>query len=135
MNLRAVDTIKLMETTNQPPVSLDPSQTRTAPRAETVELHGITFSSSWVAAFCRRHDVRRLALFGSILRDDFRPESDIDILVEFEPGKTPGFAFFGMQDELSAQLGRPVDLNTPGFLSRYFRDQVLAEALPLYETD
>jgi len=81
-----------------------------------------------VAAFCRRHGVRRLALFGSVLRDDFTPASDVDVLVEFEPGHVPGLAFFAMEAELSAILGRRVDLNTPGFLSRYFRDRVLAEA-------
>jgi predicted nucleotidyltransferase len=85
-----------------------------------------------LADFCRRHHVRRLALFGSVLRDDFGPESDVDVLVEFEPGHVPGLAFFAMQDELSAIIGRKVDLNTPGFLSRYFRDQVLAEAETQY---
>ena len=81
-----------------------------------------------VTAFCRRHHVRRLALFGSVLRDDFTPQSDVDVLVEFEPGQVPGLAFFAMEAELSSILGRKVDLNTPGFLSRYFRDRVLAEA-------
>ena len=85
-----------------------------------------------VAAFCRRHHVRRLALFGSVLRDDFSPVSDVDVLVEFEPGHVPGLSFFSMEAELSAILGRKVDLNTPGFLSRYFRDQVLAEAETQY---
>ncbi len=99
---------------------------------DVVEFHGIALSRSWIAEFCRRHHVRSFALFGSILREDFGPESDIDVLVEFEPGKTPGLEFFAMQDELSEHFGRPVDLNTPGFLSRYFRDQVVAEALPLY---
>src|SRR5437762_2432508 len=98
--------------------------------AETV-LHGIAFPLDAIRDFCRRHSIRRLALFGSILRDDFGPESDIDVLVEFEPGKSPGWEFFGFQDELSALLGRPVDLNTPGFLSRYFRDEVRAGALSL----
>lgn len=85
-----------------------------------------------VAAFCRRHHVRRLALFGSVLRDDFTPASDVDVLVEFEPGHVPGLAFFAMEAELSAIFGRKVDLNTPGFLSRYFRDRVLAEAETQY---
>lgn len=102
-----------------------------APGDDVVELHGIKLSRAWIAEFCVRHHVRSFALFGSILRDDFGPESDIDVLVEFEPGKTPGLGFFGMQDELSEYLGRRADLNTPGFLSRYFRDQVMAEALPL----
>ena len=81
-----------------------------------------------IAGFCRRHHIRKLALFGSVLRDDFRSDSDIDVLVEFEEGKTPGLAFFAMQDELSVLLDRRDDLNTPQCLSRYFRDKVLAEA-------
>jgi hypothetical protein len=81
-----------------------------------------------LAEFCRRNHIRKLAFFGSVLRDDFGPESDVDVLVEFEPEKTPGFAFFGMQEELSAILGRKVDLNTPGFISKYFRDQIIREA-------
>ncbi len=85
-----------------------------------------------VAAFCRRHHIRKLALFGSVLRSDFRPDSDIDVLVEFEPGHVPGLAFFAMQEDLSALLGRKVDLNTLADLSRYFRDKVLDEAETLY---
>lgn len=86
-----------------------------------------------IGDFCRRHQIRKLALFGSVLREDFRPDSDVDVLVEFEPGHTPGLAFFAMQEELSTLLGRRVDLNTPGFLSRYFRDRVVAEAAVQYE--
>jgi predicted nucleotidyltransferase len=82
--------------------------------------------------FCRKNHIRKLAFFGSVLRDDFKPESDIDVLVEFEEGKTPGLAFFGMQNELSEILGRKVDLNTPGFLSKYFREQVMREAQVQY---
>jgi len=85
-----------------------------------------------VAAFCRRHGIARLSLFGSVLRNDFTPESDVDVLVEFEPGCTPGLAFFLIQDELAEMFGRRVDLNTPKGLSRYFRDEVLQEARPLY---
>jgi uncharacterized protein len=85
-----------------------------------------------IAEFCRKHHIRKLSLFGSVLRDDFRPNSDVDVLVEFEPGKTPGLAFFAMQDELSELLGRKVDLNTPMCLSRYFRDEVLVEAEAVY---
>lgn len=81
-----------------------------------------------IAAFCRKHHIRKLALFGSVLREDFGPQSDVDVLVEFEPGHVPGFAFFGMADELGAILGRRVDLHTPQFLSRYFRDRVMSEA-------
>lgn len=85
-----------------------------------------------VTAFCTRHHIRRLALFGSVLRRDFGPGSDVDVLVEFAPGHTPGFAFVAMQQELSELIGRPVDLHTPGFLSPYFREQVRAEAEVLY---
>jgi hypothetical protein len=85
-----------------------------------------------IVDFCRQNHIRRLAFFGSVLRDDFTPESDVDVLVEFEPGQTPGFAFFRMQDELSEILGRRVDLRTPNELSQYFRDEVLAEAEELY---
>jgi predicted nucleotidyltransferase len=81
-----------------------------------------------VADFCRRHHIRRLALFGSVLREDFQDRSDVDVLVEFEPGHVPGLKFFSMEEELSQILGRKVDLNTPQFLSPYFREQVLAEA-------
>lgn len=87
-----------------------------------------------IADFCRRHHIRRLALFGSVLRADFSVDSDVDVLVEFEPEHVPGFAFFAMEDELSAILGRTVDLNTPGFLSPYFRAEVMARAETLYES-
>ena len=92
----------------------------------------ITVPKEQIAEFCHKHHIRKLALFGSVLRDDFGPRSDVDVLVEFEPGKTPGLAFFAMQDELSQVLGHPVDLNTPQCLSKYFRDEVLAEAEALY---
>ena len=85
-----------------------------------------------IAEFCRRNRIRRLALFGSVLREDFGPDSDIDVLVEFEEGHVPGLAFFAMERELSEILGRKVDLNTPRFLSRHFRDVVLAEAEDQY---
>lgn len=83
--------------------------------------------------FCRSHHIRRLALFGSALRNDFGPESDIDVLVEFEPNRAPGFDFFLLEDELSDMFGRRVDLNTPAFLSKYFRDEVLHDAQVLYD--
>lgn len=82
---------------------------------------------------CHRWKIRRLALFGSVLRSDYTPESDIDILVEFEPGATPGFAFVTIQSELTRIFGRPVDLHTPASLSRYFREAVLREAETLYD--
>jgi predicted nucleotidyltransferase len=82
--------------------------------------------------FCRRHHIRKLALFGSVLREDFGPESDVDVLVEFEQGHIPDLAFFSMERELSEILNHKVDLNTLQFLSPYFRDQVLAEAEAQY---
>ena len=85
-----------------------------------------------ITEFCQRHHVRRLALFGSVLRDDFGPDSDVDVLVEFEPGHVPGFAFFDLQEELAGIFGRRVDLHTPASLSRYFRERVLSEALDQY---
>ena len=93
----------------------------------------LAISTDTLAECCRRHHIRKLSLFGSVLRDDFRPDSDVDVLVEFEPGHVPGLAFFGMQEELSELLGRRGDLHTPGFLSRYFRDNVLAQASVQYE--
>ncbi len=87
-----------------------------------------------IADFCRRHHIRRLSLFGSVLRDDFGPESDVDVLVEFEPGHTPGLAFFTMEEELSQIIGRKVDLNTFGFLSPYFRDEIERESEVQYVT-
>ena len=88
----------------------------------------VVFDRQRIAEFCRRHHIRKLALFGSVLRDDFRPNSDVDVLVEFEPGTKVGFAICTMQDELSEIFGREVDLRTPAEISRYFRDEVLAES-------
>ncbi len=92
----------------------------------------ITINRQRIAEFCRRHHIRRLALFGSVLREDFGPGSDVDVLVEFEAGHVPGFAFFDLEEELSALLGRRVDLNTPGSLSRFFRERVAREAQDQY---
>ena len=90
---------------------------------------GIDIPKDAVAAFCRKHYIRKLAFFGSVLRDDFQPGSDIDVLVEFDPMRPVGLIrLAGIQRELSAVLGRPVDLSTEGFLSPYFRDEVLREA-------
>ncbi|MCM2358413.1 MAG: nucleotidyltransferase family protein [Geobacteraceae bacterium] len=83
--------------------------------------------------FCRRHHIRKLSLFGSAIHGDLRQDSDVDVLVEFEPDKVPGLDFFSMEQELSEILGREVDLNTPQFLSPYFRSQVVAEAETLYD--
>jgi predicted nucleotidyltransferase len=86
-----------------------------------------------IAEFCRRHHIRRLALFGSVLRDDFRPDSDVDVLVEFEPGASVGLIrMAGMELELSELLRRKVDLRTPAELSRYFRDEVVKSAQVQY---
>ncbi|MBI3989373.1 MAG: nucleotidyltransferase family protein [candidate division NC10 bacterium] len=87
-----------------------------------------------IADFCRRHHIRKLALFGSVLRDDFGPESDIDVLVEFEPDARVGFfKLYDLEQEFSQMLGgRKVEINTPKSLSKYFRDQVLAQAEVLY---
>ena len=83
-----------------------------------------------IANFCRKHHILKLALFGSVLRDDFRPDSDIDILVEFEPGHAPGFiGLYQIEEELSSLLGgHRTDLVTRGFLNRRIRDQILSEA-------
>jgi predicted nucleotidyltransferase len=87
------------------------------------------FSRDEIAEFCRRNHIRRLSLFGSVLRPDFRPDSDIDVLVEFEPGHVPGLRFIRMQEELSRIFGgRQVDLVTPKFLNHRIRDQVLRTA-------
>jgi predicted nucleotidyltransferase len=82
-----------------------------------------------LADFCKRHHIRRLAFFGSVLRDDFRPDSDVDVLIEFEPGHVIGLIrLAGIELELSNILGRKVDLRTPADLSRYFREEVLQSA-------
>ena len=95
----------------------------------------ISIHKDRIADFCRRHRIRRLALFGSVLRDDFGPESDVDVLVEFEPDTTVGlFKLYDLEQELSRLLGgRRVEMNTPGSLSKYFRDRVLSEAEALYD--
>lgn len=92
-------------------------------------------SNASIAEFCRKHHIRRFALFGSVLRDDFRFDSDVDILVEFENDHIPGFIRLAdMELKLSHLFeGRKVDLNTPECLSPYFKDQVLKEAKVIYE--
>lgn len=87
-----------------------------------------------IEKFCKKHHIRRLALFGSALREDFGPDSDLDILVEFEAGAHVGLIrLAGLELELSKILGRKVDLNTPGFISKYYREEVLAEAEVQYD--
>lgn len=98
-------------------------------------MAAIPIDHTQIADFCRRHHVRKLSFFGSVLRDDFGPESDIDVLVEFEPGETPGFfEIVRMEDELARILGmqREVDLRTPFDLGPRFRDAIVADAEPLY---
>ena len=86
-----------------------------------------------IADFCQRYHITKLALFGSVLREDFRVDSDVDVLVEFDPEHIPGWEFVSMQDELSTLFGRAVDLHTYASLSRHFRDKVVASAQVIYE--
>lgn len=96
----------------------------------------LAIDKSQVAAFCRAHHIRRLALFGSVLRDDFGPASDVDVLVDFEPEQVVGLIrMAGLERELSEILGRKVDLRTAADLSRYFRDEVLRSAETLYDQE
>lgn len=97
-------------------------------------INNITLPMGAIVAFCRKHHIHKMSLFGSVLRDDFRPDSDIDVLVEFEAGARVGFfEFSAMQDELGELLGREVDLHTPTSLSRHFRYKVLRQAETIYE--
>lgn len=94
---------------------------------------GVPLPYDKIAAFCEQHHIVRMWLFGSVLRDDFSPESDIDVLVQFHPDHVPGLDYFGMPDELSEILGRSVDLGTPEGLSPYIRKQVMNAARVIYE--
>lgn len=94
----------------------------------------VQLDQSKLAAFCQRHHIMRLSVFGSVLREDFRPESDIDILIEFLPGQTPSLLDLGgMQVELSQLLGHMVDLKTPGFMSPRVREHVMRHAQVQYD--
>ncbi|AFZ53980.1 nucleotidyltransferase [Cyanobacterium aponinum FACHB-4101] len=93
----------------------------------------INISHHAISQLCQKYHIKKLALFGSVLRDDFTSQSDIDILVEFIEGKTPGFRFIEIQDKLTQLLGRTVDLNTAQDLSCYFRDEVVNNAQVIYE--
>jgi predicted nucleotidyltransferase len=96
----------------------------------------IQLDPEFVAEFCKRNYVRKLALFGSVLTDRFRPESDVDVLVEFEPEARVGYlAMARMEIELGERLGRKVDLRTPAELSRYFRDKVVQSAEVQYSAN
>jgi predicted nucleotidyltransferase len=90
-------------------------------------------SQEQIADFCRQHHIRWMAVFGSALRDDFGPESDVDVLVEFEPDQRLGLRFFTIQNELASLLGRPVDMATPDEISRWIRNRVLREAQVVYD--
>ena len=94
----------------------------------------IQLSQDKLGEFCHKHHIQKLSLFGSVLRDDFGPDSDLDVLVEFEPGHVPGFiTMAGMDIELSEIIGHKVDLRTPAELSPYFRQAVLEDAELQYE--
>ena len=100
---------------------------------QATKRRGIDIPKDAVAAFCKRHHVRKLALFGSVLGEDFRADSDVDMLVEFQPGHAVGYIGLGtMEQELSELIGRKVDLRTPGELSPYFRDEVVRSAVVQY---
>ena len=107
-----------------------------APRADVlnhVPDSRLALDREAIAAFCRRHHIRRLALFGSVLRDDFRPDSDVDVLVDFEPGNPVGLIrLAGIERELGALIGRRIDLRTAADLSRYFRQEVVETAHEVY---
>lgn len=95
---------------------------------------GVTIDDDILETFCRTNGVRRLGLFGSALRGELRPDSDIDLLVEFEPGRVPGLVHLSaLELELSEVLGREVDLRTAADLSRHFREEVSASARVLYD--
>jgi uncharacterized protein len=93
----------------------------------------ISVDQAQIAEFCRRHHIRKFAFFGSVLRDDFRPDSDVDVLIEFEPDHVPGLIqLMTMQLEFSDMIGRDADFRAPGDLHRSFRDVVIAESEVLY---
>lgn len=98
-----------------------------------MKLENFGITRELLAEFCQRHRIQKLSFFGSILRDDFTTESDVDVLVEFEPDARVGLIrLAGLELELSELLGRKVDLNTAGFLSPYFREEVLQESETCY---
>lgn len=92
----------------------------------------IEIDTDAVAEFCRRNGIHKLSLFGSVLRDDFHEGSDVDLLVEFEPGRTPGWEIVAMEQELSRLLGRKADLRTAEDINRRFREKVVTEAEALF---
>ena len=93
----------------------------------------IAVDSNSLAEFCRRHGIRKMSFFGSVLREDFGPDSDVDVLVEFEAGKIVGFDIIDMEEELSNLLGkRKVDLVNEKYLNHRLRPVILREALVQY---
>jgi uncharacterized protein len=94
---------------------------------------GIGLTPQQIEAFCQKYHIHSLAFFGSVVREDFGPHSDVDVLVEFEPGYVPGFDFFLIETELSRLMGRKVDLQTANFLSPEIRQSALSEAVTAYE--
>jgi predicted nucleotidyltransferase len=104
-----------------------------SPQLTVRHKRAIEVPKDWLDAFCRRNRIAKLSLFGSVIRADFHSSSDVDILVEFEPGAQVGyFAMMAMQQELADLIGRQVDLRTPAELSRYIRERVLAAAEVLH---
>ncbi len=112
------------------------AQNQPPPATSNKGMHRVSerfpVSKRQLTAFCRKNHIKKLSLFGSVLRDDFRPDSDIDVLVEFEEGHVPGFGIVGIENELGRLVGRKVDLRTPNGLSRYFREEVIREAKVCY---
>ena len=101
--------------------------------AHKMNLQSLAISRDRLAEFCQRHHIRKLSFFGSVLRDDFSEDSDVDVLIEFEPDARVGLIrLAGIELELSQMLGRKIDLNTPGFLSPYYRDKVMQESETYY---
>jgi predicted nucleotidyltransferase len=95
-------------------------------------MRNLAYDQTKLEALCREYHVQRLAIFGSVLKGTDTPGSDLDLLVEFDPHSTPGWDMFIFQDKLSHLFGQTVDLNTPGFLSRYFRDEIMKTAHTIY---
>jgi predicted nucleotidyltransferase len=98
-----------------------------------MNLGKVRIPSQLIESFCQEHHIRSLAIFGSFARNDFKFDSDIDVLVDFEPGHVPGFDFFLIEAELSRMFGRKVDLQTASFLSPVIRHSALSEAVTVYE--
>ena len=93
----------------------------------------IPVTEAQISDFCRRHHIRKLTFFGSVLGEDFRPDSDVDVLVEFEAGHTPGFCVYDIEQELSQLCGgRRIDMVNPKYINRWLKDNVLSTAEPAY---